>query len=273
MARPGAWVIVGAISLVASRASGAPEEHCSTAECHADASKLKPHVELLSKHAGVDLGCTGCHAGNAAAQEKEKAHATSGPTQLLSGPNTAASCSACHIVGAVAGTDLLVDGARVYQTLGCQLCHPALGYGFRKTFAPPLDAAGFRGTGYLTQVVHHPESIYQGTVMPAFEHPLATLGKDRERALFAFLLSFRGEPRPTTRSRSDQRCATCHAQKKPATDGFDKHRCRWIKEAKAEIQCARCHKDGVPTSDQECLFIARKKSDCGTCHTLGGGHE
>jgi hypothetical protein len=265
-------ILLGVIGLGLSGAAPPATEQCANETCH---PKVKTsHARLLGPKAHAEFGCARCHGGKADAPAAEAAHGATGePDEILRAPYAAAACAGCHVAGAVAGTEALVRGARVYQELGCQLCHRAFGWGDAKAFAPALDFAGLHGAKFLAAEVAHPEQRNRSTVMPAFEHALAARGGEDQRALLTFLLSLRGEARPAPHVPSDASCNGCHAGAKPSahSGAGPKHRCRFILDQKSELACARCHPKGPPSSEKECLFVLERKRDCGVCHALSGG--
>lgn len=240
---------------------------CET--CHADTAKRTEHQNLTEKHVGQ--GCVSCHGGDDTQKDAAAAHAQSGPKGMLPRPHTNASCTRCHLPGAVKGTEDLVAGARTYQDLGCPYCHNSSGYGSPERWSPALTQVGHRGPAYLKQMLNTPYQILPGTRMPSF----TSKWKDnpaRETALVTYLLTLRGEPRAQGRTLAKERCATCHAKDGVKKDRITSHRCVELADPKKELSCVRCHPKGAPVSDRECLYVRQRQLDCGVCH-MGEGDE
>lgn len=253
---------MSAVVLLALLVSQTGVDGCTS--CHASTATVAAHAALLPKH--TQATCTACHRGDKNARDKAAAHAM-GPEELLAKERTGAACVVCHVAGSVAGTEAIVSGGKIYLSRGCGFCHAgAMGLGYYGAFAPPLFAVGARGSQYLQNVIRNPKSVFPGTVMPAFKLPAA-----EERDLLAYLLSLRGDYIPPKRpALSKERCATCHiGQASPKKESLTNHRCGWIAEEKANLSCKRCHAQGVPASDRECLYIGERRKECGSCHEGG----
>jgi hypothetical protein len=219
--------------LVHATGPAAPDaEAC--ARCHVNTASVAVHAA----HAKIETTCSGCHRAGS--------------------PESA--CVVCHVAGSVAGTETLIRGGRIYLERGCALCHRAMyGLGNPAAFAPPLHAIASRGEAYLAAMLRDPKGIFPSTVMPA-----AKLDPASERALLVFLSSLRGDyvppPQPAL---SKKTCASCHAG---ASRALTQHRCRFIRDERVELSCARCHAGGVPASERECLYIRQRRNECGVCH-------
>jgi hypothetical protein len=221
--------------------------------CHVHTATIAAHASLSPKH--TQLSCVSCHRGIGSAKEKNAAHA-SGPDELLSGDRTGAACVGCHIAGSVPGTEAVIRGGKIFLERGCNYCHATAKLGV------PLNAAGGRGSEYLSAVIHTPKKIFPATIMPA-----SHLGEKDMNAVLSYLLSQRIEiQRPAQPALSKLACVTCHATKKPDTSQLAKHECTQIIEEKKNLNCARCHASVVPASDRECLYIERRRHECTVCH-------
>lgn len=247
----------------------AQEEACS--KCHHAGAERPGHKKLVGAHgatAGEALSCTSCHRGVGTARTASVAHAPGAPAEVLGRADAVASCGGCHLPGAVLGTERVVEGARVYLELGCHFCHRAFGFGNAAAFAPPLDAVGLRGQSYLRDVVSKPSKFFPKTKMPAFETFLSHEPKQAS-ALMAFLLSLDGRPRKGPLSFTHQ-CSACHRPGQKPGAGVEpvlaSHRCAWIKTARKDLACGRCHATLPEADGTECLYIDMRRRDCGVCH-------
>jgi hypothetical protein len=261
-----AFSIFLALALTCSSGLAAAQVPCGS--CHDAVKDQGAHAKLKKGHEG--LGCVDCHRGDPAATEKEAAHPTFGPDQLLAKARTGAACARCHVPGSVAGTEAVVAGGQIYLEQGCYLCH--LGQhqlGNLAAFGPPLSTIGGRGTPYLQGMLQNPKATFKDTAMPSYQMALAHL-PGSEELLLTYLLSLREDlGKPARPALSGARCATCHQSRPADKTKLAAHRCQGIKRDVDHFRCASCHKKAIPSGDQECLYIEQRRQECGVCHQGG----
>ncbi len=225
---------------------------------------LAVHPPLSPTHAPERLGCTACHGGNGLALDPAVAHAdpeTGERDTRLRTPWMQSRCVACHVPGAVPGTERLVRGAAVFLGLGCGMCHGlgddgggASEEGTSLRTAPPSTLADAR------QRMLDPRVLSPDNSMPAFRMSLGSRPDDLDN-LVLFVRALR-EPKvaPTIAVPS---CDLCHHDAKSRGAS---HRCVYLRERGAELRCQSCHPVALPEGSARCPVVNAHAAACGACH-------
>jgi len=264
-------------------------ERCTT--CHLGATRAdlrgtsvplpyRAHALDLAPHPPATVGCTACHGGNGRALDPAAAHAWPGgggaPDPLRRSPYLQASCLRCHVPGDAPGMERLARGARLYQGLGCAVCHPLTPGGRGGwDYGPDLTATGRRSPRQLETSLLDPAANFPGSTMPSFRHALGEEPEGRTD-LVIYLLGLTLPPAPPScslRGRSDalvhRPCATCHAGVAGRAGGRLAHRCGYLRERREHLRCAGCHPEAVPqpgAGQGWCPVIRAQRDGCEACH-------
>ncbi len=240
---------------------------------------FRAHPAPLAHHVKNRVGCSVCHGGTPRALESRTAHAAPGtgrtdPLHRL--PHIQASCARCHLPGDRPGMERLKNGARLYLSLGCAICHP-LTRGGRGgwDFGTDLRSIGRRSLAYLEASLVDPAANFPQSTMPSFAH---TFEKNTE-ALVDLLIYLEslvlersgGECNRRTRSQglAMANCTTCHSGEAGRACGRFEHRCPYILERKDQLDCTRCHPGSMPGPDEHkgfCPVIREHRRGCSACH-------
>jgi len=226
-------------------------------------------------HAGLALGCSTCHGGVGRALAVDAAHTLLGTARrdpLLARPYAAASCTRCHVAGAVSGGAAAARGAELFLSLGCAVCHSPAAEG-RGGFdvGPDLHRAARRDLAELRLILREPSRRGADSRMPAFA---ASFAGDDDPALADLLTYVIGLslppscPLPTSVARLVAApCTTCHADVQGRASGRFVHRCVYLNDRRAALACAGCHAGALPAPLQgECPVIRTQRSACAACH-------
>lgn len=230
--------------------------------------KLEPHPPFARGHEPERLGCTVCHGGTGRALNPDVAHALPGTGDrdpLLEPPYIEASCSQCHVPGAVAGSERVARGAELYLSLGCAMCHP-LAPGGRGgwDFGPDLRSLARQSPTQLRTSLFEPTADYPRSTMPSYETSL-----DRDQTALTDLLAFVQALSLTPLEQpADARvtapCVDCHSGSRGLAGGRLEHRCTYIK-VRPQLVCAGCHDPEVPAG-RFCPLIIEHREACRACH-------
>jgi mono/diheme cytochrome c family protein len=250
-------------------------DHSSTPELK---QPFRPHPEIPMKPQLADVGCSSCHGGVGRALTVEVAHSMLPGDKLdplMKPPHIQASCARCHVPGAVAGTERLVEGSRLYLDLGCAVCHP-LTPGGRGSFdfGPDLRSIGRKSLAYLEASIIDPTLNFAQSTMPSFAHTFEGQSEGLEDLLI-YLESLVLIP-PAKCDQSGQvnklvnaRCGSCHHGSPEEQKEMFSHRCVYIKDRKDELNCQNCHQGQhlkAGPNQGYCLFIGQHRSACSACH-------
>jgi len=263
-------------------------DRCTT--CHLGAARadlvkdeipppFRAHPAPLAHHVHKRFGCSICHGGTPRALESQTAHAAPGTGQidpLHRQPHIQASCARCHVPGDRPGMERLKQGAELYLSLGCAICHP-LTRGGRGgwDFGTDLRALGRKSLAYLEASLVDPTQNFPQSTMPSF----ATTFEAHPEALVDLLIYLESLVLDRTKARCNRRdrsrglagtnCTTCHSGDAGRASGRFEHRCVYILEREEQLKCGRCHPESVPGSGEHrgiCPVIREHRKGCTVCH-------
>lgn len=261
-------------------------DRCMT--CHREAQEevtgvgmpppLHNHIPPLDTHSPHRFGCATCHGGTPRALEADVAHALTGSPfadPLLNKPHVEASCVRCHLPGEVEGTERALRGANLLLRLGCAMCHSLEPGGLGGwDYGPDLRAVGRTSIQRLRRSIQDPTADFVGSTMPSYRKSFA----DDPDALVDLLIYVQSLALPDGRACDDlpsnsglvrRRCATCHAGSRDGPAGRHEHRCAYIIERRAELECRRCHADHPPAAGPHagfCPLVNQHREACAACH-------
>ena len=148
-----------------------------------------PNRQLyLGNHPPEKFGCVLCHEGQSSATSGvKKAHGEVEYwlTPIYRGKIAQASCLKCHTAGReVKGADVLWEGKRLFEELGCYGCHETKGFGeFNSIIGPNLrNIKNKVQPEWLTDWIKDPKAFRPTTKMPDFR-----LSEEESRAIAAYL--------------------------------------------------------------------------------------
>ncbi len=241
-------------------------------------SVFRVHGPGLRKHQPNKVGCSACHGGRGRALDPIVAHwsaAEEDKDPMMREPYIQASCARCHVPGAKEGQGRLVEGARLYQGLGCPICHPLAEQGRGGwDYGPDLRAIGQRSLDYLKTSLIDPAASFSGSTMPSFSHSL----KHETEAMVSLLIYLKSlvlnrlpdcGTKEKSRGMLSRPCADCHAGQSGHAGGRIEHRCLYLIERAKELKCANCHLEDIPEPGSQkgyCPLITRHREACIVCH-------
>ena len=259
---------------------------CHRGDAHGPLDPVRQETrEVMARRAAVGVhpvqrfGCSTCHGGVGRALDPRVAHALPGTRArdpLLSGATSAAACGRCHVPGAVAGTERLVQGAYLFLRLGCGMCHSLSGGG-RGAWddGPDLRAIGRRSTEDLQKSLFQPKADFAESTMPSYEptfgeHPAAL------EDLMAYVQWLTVRPSVTCAAPTlvgtglvAAPCTMCHGGRGGAAAGLRPHRCVYIEDRAGELTCRQCHPTTLPESagaGRDCPVVREHRPACAACH-------
>ena len=245
-------------------------ERCVT--CHGDWAAQPGHPEKV--HIGV-AGCTDCHGGwGHAVRIPEAHHLTGAPERepLLRSPYLQAGCVRCHVPGSVRGMEHVVAGAHLFLRLGCALCH-RLSHESAESIGDGTDlrTLGQKSREYLEQSILQPDKDFPQSPMPSFadtfKHDPSALADVITYVLSLSLTPPRVQGRTQTSAGVTEQCGICHTAASPAGSGAFTHRCLYLQEEAAQLNCAACHaRTAWPKNDRRCPVVTIRRNDCAACH-------
>lgn len=189
----------------------------------------------LGNHPPERFGCVLCHEGQAGATSSvKKAHGEVEYwlTPIYQGKEAQASCIRCHNEGKeVKGGELLWQGKRLFEDLGCYGCHDTVGFGEdkRRMIGPGLrNIKNKVGAAWITAWIKDPRGFRPTTSMPDFR-----LSDDESQAIAAYLWQHADEKSASEKmpafdaeqlSQGDflfeqAGCMACHTYEKDAVRG------------------------------------------------------
>lgn len=143
----------------------------------------------LGNHPPERFGCVLCHEGQASATSSaKKAHGEVEYwlTPIYKGKYAQASCIRCHNQGReVKGGELLWEGRRLFENLGCYGCHDTVGFGEdkRRMIGPSLKNIKNKVKAeWITVWIKDPKAFRLTTLMPDFR-----LSDEESQAIAAYL--------------------------------------------------------------------------------------
>ena len=268
----------------------------SEPDCSGDGNRCRTchfpgqeHPAAMRSHLDNQSGCSHCHGGTGRALVIPAAHSLPGTRlvdPLMYQPFVQASCAGCHLPGEKPGSERLARGAMLFLRLGCSLCHP-LGTGGRGgfDFGPDLSTMGRRSTEELRTAIIDPRRDFAASTMPSFATSFATHPEQLDD-LLVFLLSLSLPPLDPggdgwCRSRAgrwqglvEQHCSACHNLAGRRAGGTFRHRCSYLLERGAELNCSRCHRQASSAdSDDDCPLLEQHRRNCVVCHRQARGER
>jgi hypothetical protein len=263
-------------------------DRCTT--CHLGAARddlaaeeipqpLRAHPAPLAHHVHKRVGCSVCHGGTPRALEAKIAHAAPGTAKadpLHLQPHIQASCARCHVPGDQPEMERLKNGAELYLSLGCAICHPLTPGGRGGwDFGTDLRAIGRKSLAYLKASLVDPTANFPQSTMPSFAHTF----EGNPEALVDLLIYLeslvleRSGAQCNRRGRSQglagTNCTTCHSGEAGRACGRFEHRCPYILERRDQLDCTRCHPGSMPGDGERrglCPVIREHRKGCAVCH-------
>lgn len=151
---------------------------------------FQPHPDrhLVAHHPHGRFGCTVCHEGRGS--DLNPSHST-----ILKGSMVQSSCADCHenVVQLRGSLDAL-EGARLFQTLGCYSCHdvkqsPYLACDL-PPFAPDLSRIKHKvSLEWLIAWISNPQQLKPRTIMPQFGDHLKGMPVDEAAKIASYLMA------------------------------------------------------------------------------------
>ncbi|GJQ22261.1 hypothetical protein BIY37_08650 [Candidatus Brocadia sapporoensis] len=190
----------------------------------------------LGNHPPEKFGCVLCHEGQASATSGvKKAHGEVEYwlTPIYRGKTAQASCIRCHSEGKeVKGGEMLWEGKRLFENLGCHGCHETTGFGEDKNRIIGPSLRNIRNkvkSEWITGWIKAPKKFRPTTLMPDFK-----LSDEESQAIAAYLWQHADKKKAADEMPvfSDEQlsqgdflfeqvgCMACHSYKEDAERGF-----------------------------------------------------